>query len=172
MILGTGRRRTSCSRRTGVPLRSSYFSGVSNIFRYDVGREVMEPLSNAETGLFKPLPSRGRRGRLGRVFRYSSRGFTPVLIANAVPDSVSAIRFSETRSPPHAPSAGVDAAASSRINLDSLTTRTGNYSTLGNFKLDNAYPVLEGSQNAAGADAWPAVSASISPIALAPTVST
>ena len=132
---------------------SSYFSGVSNIFRYDVGRETMEALSNAETGLFKPLPL-PVAGDSVLVFRYSSRGFVPALIANAVPDSVSAIRFlgneiAATRAevqqwmPP----------PSSRINLDSLTTATGNYSTLGNFKLDNAYPVLEGYQNAAGADA-------------------
>ena len=132
---------------------SSYFSGVSNIFRYDLGRGEMEPLSNAETGLFKPLPLPAA-GDSVLVFRYSSRGFVPALIANAVPDSVSAIRFlgneiAATRvevqqwMPP----------PSSAINLDSLTTATGNYSTLGNFKLDNAYPVVEGYQNAAGADA-------------------
>jgi hypothetical protein len=134
---------------------SSYYSGVSNIFRYDVGREVMEPLSNAETGLFKPLPlPPGTGGDSIVVFRYSSRGFVPALIANAVPDSVSAIRFlgneiAATRPevqqwmPP----------PSSTINLDSLTTAAGSYHTLGNFKLDNAYPVVEGYQNAAGADA-------------------
>lgn len=132
---------------------SSYFSGVSNIFRYDLGRETMEPLSNAETGFFKPLPL-PIAGDSVVVFRYSSRGFVPALIANAVPDSVSAIRFlgneiAATRAevqewmPP--PSSG--------INLDSLTTATGTYSTLGNFKLDNAYPVVEGYQNATGADA-------------------
>lgn len=134
---------------------SSYYSGVSNIFRYDVARETMEPLSNAETGLFKPLPlAPGIAGDSVVVFRYSSRGFVPALIANAVPDSVSAIRFlgneiAATRPevqqwmPP----------PSSTINLDSLTTAKGNYHTLGNFKLDNAYPVVEGYQNAAGADA-------------------
>ena len=35
---------------------SSYYSGVSNIYRYDVARRRMEPLSNAETGFFRPLP--------------------------------------------------------------------------------------------------------------------
>jgi hypothetical protein len=42
---------------------------------------------------------------------------------------------------------------SSQINLDSLTTATGTYRSLSNFKLDNAYPIVEGYQDAAGADA-------------------
>jgi hypothetical protein len=133
---------------------SSYFSGVSNIFRYDLSRQTMEPLSNAETGFFKPLPlPLFVAADSVVVFRYSGRGFVPALIANAVPDSVSAIRFlgneiaatraevQEWMPPP-----------SSQINLDSLTTGAGTYRSLGHFKLDNAYPVVEGYQDAAGAD--------------------
>ncbi len=127
---------------------SSYYSGVSNIFRYDVDQEDMEPLSNAETGFFKPLPV-SRDSVV--VFRYTSRGFLPSMIANAVPDSVSAINFlgneiAATRTevqewmPP--PSSG--------INLDSLTTFTGAYRSLGNFKLNSAYPVVEGYRDTAG----------------------
>jgi hypothetical protein len=132
---------------------SSYFSGVSNIFRYDVGREEMEPLSNAETGYFKPLPL-PIAGDSVVVFRYSSRGFVPSLIANVVPDSVSAIRFLGNEIAATRPE--VQAwmpPPSSRINLDSLTTSTGVYRSLGNFKLDNAYPVVEGYQDAVGNDA-------------------
>jgi hypothetical protein len=69
---------------------SSYYSGVSNIFRYELETRVMEPLSNAETGFFKPLPVSADSVV---VFRYTSRGFVPSMIPNAVPDSVSAIRF-------------------------------------------------------------------------------
>ena len=127
---------------------SSYFSGVSNIFRYEFDTQAMEALSNAETGFFKPLPISADSVV---VFRYSSRGFLPSLIANAVPDSVSAIRFlgneiAATRTevqqwmPP--PVSG--------INLDSLTTDTGTYRSLRNFKLDNLYPVVEGYQDALG----------------------
>jgi hypothetical protein len=111
----------------------------------------MEPLSNAETGYFKPLPISGDSVV---VFRYSSRGFVPSLIANTVPDSVSAIRFlgneiAATRTEVQ----GWMPPPSSRINLDSLTTSTGVYRALGNFKLDNAYPIVEGYQDAAGNDA-------------------
>jgi hypothetical protein len=127
---------------------SSYYSGVSNIFRYELETRVMEPLSNAETGFFKPLPVSADSVV---VFRYTSRGFVPSLIANAVPDSVSAIRF-----------LGNEIAATrpevqdwmpppvSQIDLDSLTTSTGAYRSLGHFKLDNAYPVVEGYQDTAG----------------------
>ena len=35
---------------------TSYYTGVSNIFRYDFERRKIEVLSNAETGLFRPVP--------------------------------------------------------------------------------------------------------------------
>jgi hypothetical protein len=126
---------------------SSYFSGVSNIFRYDLTTQAMEALSNAETGFFKPVPLPGDSVV---VFQYTARGFVPAMIPNAVADSVSAIRFlgneiaatrtevQEWMPPP-----------SSLINLDSLTTGRGTYRSLGHFKLDNAYPVVEGYRDAA-----------------------
>lgn len=130
---------------------SSYFSGVSNIFRYDLTTKAMDAVSNAETGFFKPLPLSADSVV---VFAYSGTGFVPSMIPNAVPDSVSAIAFlgneiAERRRevqdwmPP--PAGEVDA--------DSLTTATGTYRARRNFKLDNAYPVVEGYEDAAGVDA-------------------
>ncbi len=127
---------------------SSYYSGVSNIFRYDLQRQVMEPLSNAETGFFKPVPLSADSVL---VFRYTGRGFVPSLIANQVPGQVSDIRLlgneiaerrPEVQSWMPPPVSG--------INLDSLTTSTGTYRSLRHFKLDNAYPVVEGYEDAAG----------------------
>ena len=44
---------------------SSYFTGVSNIYRYEVATGAVEAVSNAETGLFPPVPrSDGRLGVL------------------------------------------------------------------------------------------------------------
>jgi hypothetical protein len=130
---------------------SSYFSGVSNVFRYDVGTKEMDILSNAETGFFKPLPVSDDSVV---VFAYSGTGFVPSMIPNAVPDSVSAINFlgneiAEKRPevqdwmPP--PAGDVD--------TEALTTATGIYRARQNFKLDNAYPVVEGYQDAAGINA-------------------
>jgi len=127
---------------------SSYYSGVSNIFRYDLGREEMEPLSNAETGFFKPLPI-SRDSVV--VFRYTARGFVPSMIPNAVPDSVSAIRFlgnEIARTRPEVQSWMPPPVSS--INLDSLTTFTGPYRSFSHIKLDNAFPIVEGYRDAAG----------------------
>ena len=127
---------------------SSYYSGVSNIFRYEFATGAMEALSNAETGFFKPVPISPDSVL---VFQYAARGFVPAMIPNAVPDSVSAIRF-----------LGNEVAATrtevqewmpppiSRINLDSLTTATGSYRALRHVRLDAAYPVVEGYRDAAG----------------------
>jgi hypothetical protein len=127
---------------------SSYYSGVSNIFRYDFATGGMEPLSNAETGFFRPVPI-SQDSVL--VFRYTGRGFVPSMIANEVPDSVSAIHFlgneiaarrtevQEWMVPP-----------ASNIDLDSLTTDTGTYRAHRQFKLDAAYPIVEGYRDAAG----------------------
>ena len=35
---------------------SSYYTGVSNIFRYEVATGEVEAVSNAETGFFRPVP--------------------------------------------------------------------------------------------------------------------
>ncbi len=127
---------------------SSYYSGVSNIYRYDLTRRRMQPLSNAETGFFKPLPLPGDSLV---VFAYSRRGFVPSMIPDAVPDSVSAIRFlgneiaeQRTEVQKWIPASGP------AVDRDALAAATGSYSTLQNFKLDNAYPVVEGYVDAAG----------------------
>jgi hypothetical protein len=127
---------------------SSYYSGVANIYRYDVTQGRMQPLSNAETGFFKPVPLPGDSLI---VFQYSRQGFVPSMIPNAVPDSVSAIRFlgneiAEKRKdvqewvPPSGPA----------VNPEAIAKATGTYSTLRNFKLDNAYPIVEGYQDVDG----------------------
>jgi hypothetical protein len=127
---------------------SSYYSGVSNIYRYDVARGNMQPLSNAETGFFKPLPLTDDSLI---VFAYSRQGFVPAMIPNAVPDSISAIKFlgneiAEKRKEVQEwmPAAGTD------VNRAALTKATHPYNTAHNFKMDNAYPVLEGYQDVDG----------------------
>ena len=129
---------------------SSYYSGVSNIFRYDLIHKRMQPLSNAETGFFKPLPYTADSLI---VFAYSRQGFVPSIIANVVPDSVSAIGFlgneiAERRVEVQdwMPPAVADLGLSTE-----MTPRP--YSARRNFKLDSAYPVVEGYEDALGISA-------------------
>lgn len=127
---------------------SSYYSGVSNIFRYDLDQQKMEPLSNAETGYFKPVPVSADSVL---VFEYSRKGFVPALIPNTVQARVSAIRFLGNEIAEHRPEVQTwMPPASARFVLDSMTTFRGNYSAARNFKLDNAYPVVEGYEDVAG----------------------
>ncbi len=127
---------------------SSYYSGVSNIYRYDLTRGRMQPLSNAETGLFKPIPLPGDSLV---AFQYSRQGFVPAMIPNSVPDSVSAIRFlgNEIAEERKEVQEWMPKSAGG-VNRDALAAATGEYSTFRNFKLDNAYPVVEGYQDVDG----------------------
>ena len=130
---------------------SSYYSGVSNIYRYDLVARDIDALSNAETGFFKPVPV--SRDSLV-VFAYTRWGFVPSLIANQAVDSVSAIRFLGKAIADERPDVqSWTVPPASRVNLDSVTISQGPYRSLRNLKLDSAYPVLEAYQDAAGTNA-------------------
>ena len=127
---------------------SSYYSGVSNVFRYDLTRKRMEPLSNAETGFFKPVPLTGDSLI---VFNYSGDGFVPSMISNAVADSVSSIRFLGNEIAERRPDVR-DWALPPLADLgnESAVTAPRAYRSRNTFRLDNAYPIVEGYQSAAG----------------------
>jgi Tol biopolymer transport system component len=69
---------------------STYYTGVSNIFRYEVANGEVEAVSNAESGFFRPVPLAD--GRL-LVFNYTGAGFVPATIEPKVLKDVSAITF-------------------------------------------------------------------------------
>jgi hypothetical protein len=127
---------------------TSYYSGVSNVFRYDLEQRRMQPLSNAETGFFKPLPISADSVV---VFAYSGTGFVPSMIPNTPPDSISAIRFlgneiAERRTAVQSWTPGTGGG----ISVDSIAAITGPYKLWRNFRLDNAYPIVEGYEDAVG----------------------
>ncbi|HYR34132.1 MAG TPA: hypothetical protein VEQ87_07580 [Burkholderiales bacterium] len=69
---------------------SSYYTGVSNIFRYEVASGDVQAVSNAESGFFRPLPLAD--GRLV-VFDYGAAGFVPAIIEPQPLKDLSAITF-------------------------------------------------------------------------------
>ncbi len=69
---------------------TSYYTGASNVFRYDLEKKDMQVLSNAETGLFRPLPLAD-----GRViaFEYRADGFRPAFVASEPIQDVTAVKY-------------------------------------------------------------------------------
>ena len=121
---------------------SSYYTGVSNIWRYDLVSKQMDIVSNCETGFFRPVPI--SRDSLV-VFRYSGKGFEPVLVRAEPLQDVSAVKYlgqAVVNKHPVVKEWIADSPAS--INIDSLTTYRGNYRPLKNIKVASAYPVVEG----------------------------
>jgi hypothetical protein len=125
---------------------SSYYTGVSNIFRYEVASGAVEAVSNAESGLFRPLPLAD--GRL-MVLTYTAEGFVPAIIEPRPIEDVSAIKF-----------LGAEVAATHPVVTtwqvppggveEQPITRRGPYAPLDHVALRNAYPVLQGYKNTAG----------------------
>ena len=90
-ISGSRCRTTSCSRRTARTLYgSSYYTGVSNIFRYELETGKLEAVTNTETGFFRPIPLGGDELI---VFRYTGTGFVPARITARPIEDVSPITF-------------------------------------------------------------------------------
>jgi len=128
---------------------SSYYTGVSNIFRYDVATGKIEAVSNAESGFFRPVPLPD--GKLV-VFHYTGAGFVPAVIEPRTLEDVSAIRFlgaelaakhpvvTTWQVPP--PSTADPAAIA--------VTGRGPYLPLRHLGLRGAYPVVEGYKDSVG----------------------
>lgn len=121
---------------------SSYYSGVSNIYRYDFANKDINILSNTETGLFRPLP-------LGEdsiaTIRYTGNGFHPVLIPDQIPEKVGAIKFlGNAVVEKHPVVKDWKISSPADVNLDSLGLKSIDYSALGNLRLNSIYPIVQG----------------------------
>jgi len=123
---------------------TSYFTGVSNVVRYDFERKEMEWISNCESGLFRPLPI--SPDSLIAV-SYTGAGFVPGIVANKVVEDVSATRYLGTaiaNKHPVVTHWKVAPPSEKVIDIDSLTLYSGEYHPLRNVRLVSAYPVAEG----------------------------
>ncbi len=121
---------------------SSYLSGVSNIFRYNLSDDDIVVLSNAETGFFRPIPISSDSLL---IFRYTDKGFVPALIPNKQPEEVSAIQFLGYKIVDKYPIVKDWVADSpAKVNIDSITVYNGIYSPLKNLSLNSIYPVILG----------------------------
>lgn len=121
---------------------SSYYTGVSNIFRYELATGDIEAVSNAETGFFLPVPLED--GSL-IVYEYSAKGFTPVRIDPVPQEDIAAITFLGNEIAQKHPVVTEWAVGSpTKIDLDSLHPVDGEYFPRRELQYVSGYPVIEG----------------------------
>ena len=123
---------------------SSYYTGVSNIFRYDLAADSMDIVSNCETGFFRPVPLGGVADSLV-VFRYSGQGFVPAAIEARPLEDVSAITFlGERLAEDHPVVKSWVVPRPAGVNLDSVVVSRGDYRGLRAIGITTVYPIVEG----------------------------
>ncbi|MDH3588504.1 MAG: hypothetical protein OEQ74_03800 [Gammaproteobacteria bacterium] len=122
---------------------SSFYTGVSNIFRYDIATGEIEAVSNAETGFFRPIPLDDSSLI---VFEYTGKGFQPQRIDPQPLEDVSAIRFLGAEIAARHPVVrdwnviqGLRA-----VEYEGLVTNKSKYQPAKELKYDSGYPVIEG----------------------------
>jgi hypothetical protein len=126
---------------------STYYTGVSNIFRYDLADGTVAALSNAETGFFRPIPT--DTGEIV-VFRYSGEGFVPTRIDGRPLEDVSAITFfGERLVEGHPVLKSWLAGSPSEVKIEEKGLATGKYNLAGGMQRESIYPVLQGYKDVA-----------------------
>lgn len=127
---------------------SSYYTGVSNLWRYDFETKKTDILTNAETGLFRPLPLAD--GRL-IAYEYNSKGFSPAWVKDARPLSdVNAVPYlgqSVVEKYPELREWKLPSPAT--VNVDTLLKRTGRYEPHKELELTSIYPIVQGYKDTA-----------------------
>jgi hypothetical protein len=121
---------------------SSYYTGVSNLFRYDLQTKKVEALTNVESGLFRPIPITADSMI---AYQYTSKGFTPVRVPIKPTEDVNAIDYLGQQVVEKYPVVKTwNAGSPARVNLDEVTTYAGPYKPIARLRTTSIYPVLEG----------------------------
>ena len=121
---------------------SSYYTGVSNLFRYDLQTEELQALTNAEIGYFRPLPLDDDRML---AFRYTAEGFVPVELPIEPIEDVNAVQYlGQQIVKEHPMVLEWNAGSPLRIDLDRVRTFHGEYQSGKKIRLASIYPVVEG----------------------------
>ncbi len=123
---------------------TSYYSGVSNVVRYDFARSAMEWVTNVESGFFRVVPFSSDSLI---AFHFTGRGFVPVILPNGTVNNINAIRYlgqAVVERHPQLRSWTLPPPSPSTINIDSLTISTEEYSGFNIMRVASVYPVVEG----------------------------
>lgn len=131
-------------------LGSSYYSGVSNIFKVDTKTLDIEVLTNALTGYFRPVPIDDEKIF---SFKYTSNGFAPVYIYNEKDVEVSGIDFLGNKTiekHPELKEWRTEVPNVQNFNDKNLNAKKGIYLPKKEIKLIYAYPTVVGYKNKVG----------------------
>jgi hypothetical protein len=121
---------------------SSYYTGVSNIYRYEIASGRLEALSNSETGFFRPIPRKD--GQL-IVFRYTGEGFVPTTIEPKPTEDLGSITFLGAEIVEKYPLLKQwNVGSPANVPLESMITSKTKYDSWRNIRLESAYPVVRG----------------------------
>lgn len=121
---------------------TSYYNGVSNIWRISLDNKDFELLSNDESGLFSPQ-------QIGEdslfVLKFFRNGMQPGMIPIKVITDANAITYMGNLVHDRSPEVNeFSLPPPSKINIDSLTINEASYSPIKNMSLANAYPDISG----------------------------
>ncbi len=119
---------------------SSYYTGVSNIFRFEPATGELEAMSNTDGGMFRPIPMEGDRLL---AFRFTGAGFLPVEIEARPVQDVSAITFLGERIADKYTEVR-DWNAGSPAGATYTTMSEGDYRPFRSLRLESFYQVVEG----------------------------
>jgi hypothetical protein len=121
---------------------SAYYTGVSNIFRYELGTHDLQAVSNAATGFFRPIPQAD--GSLV-VYEYTGQGFRPTIIQPTPVNDLGTVRFLGAEVAANHPIVTTWGAGSpARVPLDQMITDRSHYVPREEMRLGAMYPVVEG----------------------------
>lgn len=124
---------------------SSYYTGVSNIFRFDLAHDSMEALSNCETGFFRPVPWRNDSLL---IVEYAGAGFIPSAITEHPLEDINPINYlGHALTEKYPQLKDWILAPPSSVNLDTMKIDTTDYHSFWHMKLASAYPIVEGYGN-------------------------
>lgn len=121
---------------------SAYYTGVSNIYRFEMATQAWEAVSNSSTGFFRPIP---RSDGSLVVFDYTGQGLRPAMIQPAPLEDLGAIRFlgaEVAQQHPIVTTWGVG--PPSDVPFENMITEQGHYTPRDEMRLGAAYPVVEG----------------------------
>jgi hypothetical protein len=120
---------------------TSYYTGVSNIWRLEIETEKFELLSNSETGFFMPVQI-GSDSLI--VLKFTRDGMIPGIIPMKVINDANSIEFLGNRVHQKNPEVEKWSLPAAKQNPDTASFREGDYHIFRNMRLANAYPDIAG----------------------------